>query len=231
YVEGFAQYSDNFLPFPTQSLPAGVRYDRTTTLGLHYRLNYLTPYWDPEGGFQFDASYSAGGVDFIDWEGYHALQSEFRTVRRLPDGLGRFSDTTVAGHVGGAIAFPDKGQYFALGGSQTFRGFDLSERQGSLLWYAGVEARLPLLRDLNADVCDHIAGLRNVYLATFYDVGAVYADGEIVGGNVAHALGVGLRFDVTWFSLIERTMLRFDAAKTLNAASPWQFWFGVQHPF
>jgi len=48
---------------------------------------------------------------------------------------------------------------------------------------------------------------------------------------VAHALGVGLRLDVAWFGLIERTMLRFDAAKTINDSSPWQFWFGIQHPF
>ncbi|MGL4552953.1 MAG: M1 family metallopeptidase, partial [Gemmataceae bacterium] len=45
YVEAFAAYSDNFLPYPTQRSPQGVRYDRTTTLGAHYRLNYLTPYW------------------------------------------------------------------------------------------------------------------------------------------------------------------------------------------
>ena len=60
YVEAFAHYSDNFLPFPTQKTAAGVRYDRTSTLGLHYRLNYLTPYWDPEGGFQVDGWYEGG---------------------------------------------------------------------------------------------------------------------------------------------------------------------------
>ena len=27
YVDLFAHYSDNFLPFPTQTIPAGVRYD------------------------------------------------------------------------------------------------------------------------------------------------------------------------------------------------------------
>jgi hypothetical protein len=59
YVEAFTAYSDNFLPFPTQRLASGVRYDRTTTVGLHYRLNYLTPYWDPEGGFQLDGGTKA----------------------------------------------------------------------------------------------------------------------------------------------------------------------------
>ena len=65
---------------------------------------------------------------------------------------------------------------------------------------------------------------------TFYDVGAIYVSGHSVDG-VAHALGVGLRGDVAWFSFIERTELRLDVAKTVNAASPWQFWVGVQHAF
>ena len=45
------------------------------------------------------------------------------------------------------------------------------------------------------------------------------------------ALGLGLRFDVVWFSFIERTTVRFDVAKTVNAASPVQFWLGIQYAF
>jgi hypothetical protein len=44
-------------------------------------------------------------------------------------------------------------------------------------------------------------------------------------------LGAGLRVDIAWFSMIERTTIRFDVAKTLNSSAPVQFWFGVQHPF
>ena len=50
-------------------------------------------------------------------------------------------------------------------------------------------------------------------------------------GSLAHAVGAGLRLDVVWLGMIERTTLRFDAAKTINSNAPWQFWFGVQHPF
>ena len=73
-------------------------------------------------------------------------------------------------------------------------------------------------------------GWRNAYMAAFYDIGDAYIDGHSQGG-VAHAFGVGLRLDVTWLGLIERTMLRFDVAKTVNSNAPWQFWFGVSHPF
>jgi hypothetical protein len=40
-----------------------------------------------------------------------------------------------------------------------------------------------------------------------------------------------VRLDVSIFSFLERARVRLDAAKTLNAATPVQFWFGVQHPF
>jgi hypothetical protein len=89
---------------------------------------------------------------------------------------------------------------------------------------------VPVAQNVCWDVCDHIAGVRNVYLAPFYDAGNAYLNGHELG-PVAHAFGVGLRVDVTWLGLIERTMLRFDVAKTVNTSAPWQFWFGITHPF
>jgi len=141
-----------------------------------------------------------------------------------------FAQTRLALRAFGAYGLPDKGQYFALGGGQRFRGFDLEDRQGSLVWVGSVEWRVPIAKGLAYDCCDHVAGLRNIYAAAFYDAGNAYVRGHEVG-PVAHALGAGLRLDVAWFGLIERTTLRFDVAKTVNASSPWQFWFGIQHPF
>jgi hypothetical protein len=80
------------------------------------------------------------------------------------------------------------------------------------------------------DALDSTVGARNLWLAAFYDVGAVYVNGKGVGG-VAHALGVGLRVDTAIFSFIERATLRFDMGKTINSNTPFQFWFGVQHAF
>ena len=130
-------------------------------------------------------------------------------------------------HIGGG---PDEAELFPLGGSGLFRGFDLAERQGSLLWVVNVELRIPVARRLCWDVADHVMGLRGLYLAPFYDVGAVYVNGKPVG-DVAHAVGLGLRADVAWFSFIERTMLRLDVAKTLNSSAPVQVWVGVSHAF
>ena len=49
--------------------------------------------------------------------------------------------------------------------------------------------------------------------------------------DVATDLHVGIRVDTAIFSFIERATLRLDVAKTINANSPVQVWFGVQHPF
>jgi hypothetical protein len=89
---------------------------------------------------------------------------------------------------------------------------------------------MPLATGLTWDACDHIFGLRNIYGAAFYDVGNAYVQGH-QEGPVAHAVGAGLRLDVSWFSFVERTTLRMDVAKTLNAPTPVQAWFGVGVPF
>src|SRR5262249_27293654 len=125
---------------------------------------------------------------------------------------------------------PNNGDYFTLGGSTLFRGFDLDERQGSAVWVASLEWRVPLVQRVNWDLCDHVVGIRNIYVAPFYDVGNAYVNGHEVG-PVAHAVGAGLRVNVALFSLIERSTLRFDFAKTLNSSTPWQFWFGFTVPF
>jgi hemolysin activation/secretion protein len=131
----------------------------------------------------------------------------------------------------GQYATPENGQFFALGGGTTFRGYDLAERQGNMMWVGNVEVRWPLARQVCWNVLDSTLGVRNVWLATFYDVGAVYTNGRMVGGNIAHAVGGGFRIDVAVFSFLERATIRFDVGKPLNGAAPLQFWFGIQHAF
>jgi hypothetical protein len=131
-----------------------------------------------------------------------------------PDGL---RETRWAFRLGGAAALPLRGEFFALGGGDQFRGFDLTRRQGSLTWVGSVEWRVPLFKDMCLDVCDHLAGIRNL-LAPFYDVGDAYVSGHSMGPT-AHAVGVGLRIDVAWIGLIERTIIRFDVAKTIGGDS------------
>ena len=90
--------------------------------------------------------------------------------------------------------------------------------------------RIPLVKGLDYEFCDNVGNVKNVYIAPFYDVGNAYLENHQLG-SVAHAAGVGVRIDVGWLGLIERTTLRFDVAKTLNSSAPAQFWFGITHPF
>ncbi len=230
YLEVFGSYMENFLPFPRMTIPGGERYDRTRTAGVHYHLNYLTPYWDAEGGFQFDVTYAGGEVVLREHEALHQLFAQVSWVKGLPDWLGPLAATRLAARLYGAVGLPSKGEYFPLGGNDRFRGFDIRERQGSVTWVGSLEWRVPLARGLAWDFCDHVVGVRNIYAAAFYDVGDATVRGHSLGG-VAHAVGAGLRADVAWLSFIERTIVRFDVAKTVNVGSPWQFWVGIMHPF
>lgn len=232
YTEVFSSYQDNFLPFARTASPGAERPDWTYTAGLHTRVNLYTPYWDPEHGFWFDATVGTGVAGLRRDVGFHQFRIELAGVQKVLDSecLGRLSESRVAARIVAMGALPERGQFFALGGGTLFRGFDLAERQGSALWAANVELRLPLVRDVTWDALDHTVGARNLWLAAFYDVGAVYANGLVVG-NVAHAIGAGIRVDTALFSFIERVTFRFDVAKTLNDKTPFQFWFGVQHAF
>ncbi|HJT78866.1 MAG TPA: M1 family aminopeptidase, partial [Gemmataceae bacterium] len=243
FLEVFGDYQDNPLPFERNPLPGAVRYDSAETAGLHYYINYLTPYWDPEGGFQQEATYAGGVVDEPGHQGLHLLHGYLTWVKRMPDleswagdaallghALRWFGDTRLVLHAYGAGGFPDKGEYFTLGGDTQFRGFDPRQRQGSVIWGTDVEWRVPLAERVTIDCLDHVVGARNIYAALFYDVGDAYAGGRSYG-PVAHALGMGLRVDLAYLGMVEHSTLRFDVAKSLVDGTGVQFWFGFTHPF
>ncbi len=247
YAESFATYQDNFLPFSRNPGPGAVRPDSSGLFGLHYRVNYLTPYWDPVGGMWLDLMYAGGVVDLDGSRSTHQMTGQFTMVKSLPDvrnwldeaprlqehlgpALGWLADTRLAMRFHLAGGLPDQGEYFTMGGGNLFRGFDQAERQGSLVWVGSLEWRVPFLRQVEWDCCDHVVGVRNIYGALFYDVGNAYVNGHATG-PIAHAVGAGLRLDLSWFSFVERSILRLDVAKTVNANTGIQFWFGIQHPF
>jgi hypothetical protein len=230
YVEGFAANQNHYLPHPRYQDPEAERFDTLSTLGVHYHLDLLTPYWDPDRGFRIDSTL-AGGLPVLG-EKHDALlgSSQLSFVQTPSESFGWLSQTRFAFRLYGAAALPEQGQFFSLGGDAMFRGFDMRERQGSAVWVGSVEWRVPLLHDCQLGCCDHAVGLKQVLLTPFYDAGSACLGRHTVGG-VAHALGMGLRFDVGWVSFLERTILRVDVAKTVNEDTPVQLWLGIQHPF
>jgi hypothetical protein len=230
YQDLFATYQNDFLPYARN--PQGTRFNSLVMGGYHYRLNLYTPYWNPECGVWVDAMAAGGSAEFADWKGMAQGRLELAGVHELPlpDCLGQLQHIRFAGRVVALGAWPNYAQFYALGGGTLYRGFDLAERQGNALWVANAELRIPLKRDVTWDCLDHTIGARSIWLATFSDIGSVYANGKSIDG-VAYALGAGLRVEVAVFSFIERATLRFDVAKTINAATPFQWWFGIQHAF
>ncbi len=230
YIEAFGGIRDNNLPLPKTESPGADHFDQQTFAGLHYHLDLQTPYWDPAMGFTFDATVATGIPIFGEERAFNSFETQLSQVQKLPECLGPLGQSKLAYRIYAAGGLPNDGQYFTLGGSQLFRGYDLQERQGSLVWIGSLEWRVPIISNVEWDACDHVIGLRNFYTAAFYDVGNAYVNGHQTG-PVAHALGLGLRLDVAWLSFIERSTLRFDIAKTIDSSAPWQFWFGVQAPF
>jgi hypothetical protein len=239
YVETFQALQSNPLPQPDQQTPGADPFHQQSLLGIHYH-NYLqTPYWNPEAGLAFDVTAADGLPIFGEHRAFQEIFAQLSLVKTLRDllDLGEetafarwLGDSRLAPRVYGAAATPNNAQVFTLGGGQLFRGYDLDQRQGNLVWIASLEWRIPVIQRSDWDAIDHVVGLRNLYVAPFYDVGNAYINNQSTG-PIAHAVGLGLRVDVAWFSLIERTILRFDVAKTVNDNSPVQFWFGLDHPF
>jgi outer membrane protein assembly factor BamA len=242
-VDFYAHYTDDFLPFTTEPVPGGVRFDKTSTLGIHYNVNFLTPYWFPEGGFHFEAAYEGGLAQLPNTVGVQLFNAALTVVKSPPNlseyagnspflkhALDWFADTRFVFRASGATSAPSKGEFFSMGGSSMFRGFDLAQREGSSLWVGTLEWRVPIVQRMDTDVCDHVIGLRNLYLAMFYDVGDTYVNEKQVG-PVAHAVGLGLRLDVAWFSFIERTTMSLDVAQAVNTGTGVQIWFNFIQPF
>ena len=230
YIDFFTTYQDNFLPFQREFTPGAVRPGWQEITGVHYRLNLYTPYWDPERGFWVDVVAGGGVADLGPVLANFQSKLELAGVLSVPERFEWFRGVKVAGRVALQGAFPDQGQFFALGGGTLFRGYDLAQRQGSFLWVVNKELRIPLFRHVDWDVADHVAGVKNLHSVLWWDMGAVYTNGREVQ-NVAQALGVGLRADLAVFSFIERATLRVDVGKTVNDSTPFQVWFGVQQAF
>jgi len=103
----------------------------------------------------------------------------------------------------------------------------LTARSGALFIERG---RRHAVRDVNQRAAELLLGGEMIAMFPEGTTGDVYLSGRSIGG-VSEAVGAGLRLDLAWFTFVERTILRFDAAQTENARTPPQFWLGIEHPF
>jgi hypothetical protein len=229
YWELFVRFGDNFYPFeataPSQD-PAIENYRDIRAAGVSFHADSRMPYWNPDTGFAFDATYEYGFPAFGEGETFHRGWAQASAVRRLPGELGPFlSETKLAGRLAGGLAGPDNGQHFRLGGPDRLRGLKREDVKGNAFWVASAEWRVPLRKDMDIPLYDNVAQLRSVYGSIFYDVGEAFLLDDPLG--VEHAVGAGLYFDLPLFSLIENFTLRVEYAHALqrNTDALWGGWY------
>lgn len=230
YAEWFTSVTDNPLPAAKWTPLRAERFNRISATGVHYSLNLEAPYWDPEQGFRIDATYACGlpilGQNVMTQQ----ASGQLAWVLPAPEGLGWLSQTRLACRLYGAVGLPARGELFAMGGPQLFRGLDMTRHQGSSVWVSSVEWRGPLATDLNWSMCDHLVSVHGISFAVFQDAGNAYLDHHPIGATL-FAPGVGLRLNLNWFSFVERSILCLDAAKCVNSRAPGQLWLGFEQPF
>lgn len=230
FVELYGRYDNEFWRDHFQVKNGLERYDDSAALGIKYQRFYYVPYWNPEAGYQFYCSYENGMPILGGDESFNRFEGQFAFVCGLPEWTGWISQTRFAFRLYGGASFPENGEMFWLGGPSYLRGLDRGDRQGSLVWIASAEWRVPFWCDIDYDFCDRLGRLKSIWGAAFYDVGDIYINGQSVDG-IAHSVGLGLRLDVALFSFVERMTWRFDVAKVVNSDDPYQFWFGIQQAF
>ena len=130
----FRRLSAEFPAVPENAGAGGEHFDQTSTVGLHYRIDYLTPYWDPQGGFSLDLAYEGGVAGLEKLQGLNEGTAQISTLRYLPDltpilagcprvqeaarpALEWLADTRLAVRLYGATGLPTRGEFFAMGGS------------------------------------------------------------------------------------------------------------------
>jgi hypothetical protein len=205
-------------------------HDSLTALGGRYRLSTLFPYWDPVRGKLIDVTAEYGDPAFGSSVQYVRMTGEYGRVWSFPESdVPLIARSRFAGRVYGGWAWPDTSPFFRLGGGRRLRALDLVSQEGSSVWLATAEWRMPLWRAIDRDCLDHTVTFRNLYGAAFYDVGQSYFNGR--WGPVVHGPGLGLRLDVTLFAFLERATVRLDIAQPIGVRGGPVMWFGLNQVF
>ena len=232
YIDFYTRLGDNFFPDRNTAISADPRvqnYDDVRAFGVEFHLDSQMPYWDPDQGFRFDAGYEHGFTAFGDGETYDRVTSQFGVVRRLSDAPGWLSETKLAGRIAGGYGRDENGRHFRFGGPGRFRGVPANDVQGNAFWLSTLEWRFPLSGELDYKVVDNTAGLHSIDGALFYDVGRSYLF-DAPQGNIDHAVGGGLYFQIPLLSFVENLTVRAEYGYSLvNETSA--AWFGLYRAF
>src|SRR5262249_656330 len=88
YVEGFTAVQSHALPAPNSPEPGTDPFNQQTLAGVHYHVYYLTPYWNPEGGFALDLTYQQGLPVFGQQHWSEQAFGQISWVKNMPGWMG-----------------------------------------------------------------------------------------------------------------------------------------------
>jgi hypothetical protein len=126
---------------------------------------------------------------------------------------------------------PSDQQLFQLGGSDDLRGYAAKTIQGSRILLASIEYRLPLARGLAIKTPGNFVNLDTIQLVPFFDAGKAW-NGDYSSRQFNKNVGIGLRFHFDMLGFLEKTVLRFDAAKPLDGQKKsTRYWAGINQSF
>jgi hypothetical protein len=231
FVEAFVRFGDNFYPDEDFRPPMNPRvedYRQIRAAGVTVHFDSSMPYWNPERGFRFDATYEYGFRAFNAGETFQRGWAQASAVRKLPDGMGWLSLTRVAGRVSAGLGAPDNGEHFRFGGPLRFRGQRSEDTEGNAFWLASADYRFPLIASMDAPIMDNLLNWESLYGSFFYDVGESYLMDSSQG--VDHALGTGLYFQFAAVSFLDRLTVRLEYAHSLRDRANVA-WFGLYYAF
>ncbi len=194
--------------------------------GALFHMGRAGPALDPSQGYNLDVMAENSG---------HFWGATQHFTRGSVD-LGLFHPVTLrskmAYRLKGMGGFPDDKNLFQLGGPYGLRGYDRKTLRGSIAFLGSVEYRFPLIDNLRISFFDNLIGFENISGVVFFDAGqnwySSFADSELKKNA-----GAGLRFTVTIGSLLEKIILRLDAATPINDPDQddTNVWFGINHAF
>ena len=90
YVDVFGNGQNRCLPMPRVEVPGTNLFNTQAALGVHYHKNYLTPYWDPEGGYAVDVTYKAG-VQIFGADDFQQVYGQVSWSKPFPTGSASYA--------------------------------------------------------------------------------------------------------------------------------------------
>jgi len=195
--------------------------------GISGTLSRRGPAFDPDYGWklvstQEIAGHSFGGTQSFwrsgaEWESYYLFLPLYqqKLAVRIKAGIGGSADKNL----------------FQLGGWDGLRGYSLKTIDGSRMILGSLEYRFPLGDDLKFYFLNDLFCLNKIQGVAFFDAGSSWYS-DFSEKKFKKDAGLGLRLHLSAAGILEKIVLRLDAAHAVNEPKEeTHFWFGINQSF